>query len=191
MLSARGICNDKKKHSKHVRKLMKVTAESIPSAEFNRVVKKYFDVRECRKTSADEYVLRFDAGCLTLSAGAWRVLDGWEGKPPARKAVVCPNVCLWSWPPSCEKCVEFPNAEAMGDDFQNRVKKDFEKMIESERRKMPLFPEMLDDVLYKWTSRQTGRTYQLARHSFQRDMTTYRFFDELKKLQKEKHDMAR
>lgn len=168
---------------------MKITAESIPSAEFNRVVKKYFDVREY-KTSANEYALRFCNGSLTLSASAWRVFDGWESMPPKKKIEVCPNICIWQYPPPCKKCVEFPNAQTMDDDFQNQVKKEFERLIESEKTKMPLFPELLDDIHYIWQSRQTGRRYKLAKHSFRKDKTTYKFFNELQKLQKEKHDMA-
>lgn len=169
---------------------MKITIESIPSAEFNRVVKKYFDVLEYKKTSANEYALRFYNGYLTLSASAWRVFDGWEGKPPEKKVEVCPNICIWQWPPTCKKCVAFPDAEIMGDDFQYQVKNKFERMIECEKEKMPLFPELLADIYYIWQSRQTRRFYKLARHSFRKNKTTYRFFNELQKLQKEKHDMA-
>lgn len=169
---------------------MKITAESIPSTEFNRVVKKYFDVLEYKKTSANEYALRFYNGFLTLSASAWRVFDGWECMPSKKKIEVCPNICIWQYPPPCKKCVEFPNAQTMGDDFQNQVKSKFEKMIECEKEKMPLFPELLDDIFYIWQSRQTGRLYKLAKHSFRKDKTTYKFFNELQKLQKEKHDMA-
>ena len=169
---------------------MKITIESIPSAEFNRVVKKYFDVLEYKKTSANECALRFYNGYLTLSASAWRVRDGWEGRSPRKNVEVCPNICIWQWPPSCKKCVEFPNAQIMDDDFQSNVKNEFERMIECEKEKMPLFPELLDDIVFIWQSRQTRRLYKLARHSFRKNKTTYRFFDELQKLQKEKHDMA-
>ncbi|MBD5413985.1 MAG: hypothetical protein HDR52_06165 [Treponema sp.] len=170
---------------------MKITAESIPSEEFTRVVKKYFEVKEYKKNSTNEYTLCFtDGSFLTLNAKVWRVSDGWQDKPPKKKVEACPNICLWKYPSPCKKCVEFPNAETMGDDFQNQVRNKFEKMIENEKEKMPLFPELLDDVIYIWQSRQTGRRYKLARHSFKKNKTSYRFFNELRKLQKEKHDMA-
>ena len=170
---------------------MKITAESIPSAEFSRVVRKYFDVQECKRTSADEHTLYWrDGSSLTLNTGAWRIFEGWQGKPLQKKTEVCPNVCIWQFPPTCKKCVEFPNAQIMGDDFQSKVKNKFEKMIECEKEKMPLFPELLDDIYYIWQSSQTRRLYKLARYFFRKDKTTYRFFNELQKLQKEKHDMA-
>ncbi|MCM1220505.1 MAG: hypothetical protein NC548_39065 [Lachnospiraceae bacterium] len=100
----------------------------------------------------------------------------------------CPLFCLkGEFDKRCKVCKEFPLAVEMDDDFQKKVKNEFAEMIKEEEQSMPLFKELIPDIFYVWQSLQTHRKYKIARHSFSKNKTTYRFFNELHKLQKEKY----
>lgn len=102
----------------------------------------------------------------------------------------CPNICLRQFPPTCKECLRFSMAQTMDEEFQAQVKQKFARMIQAEIDKCPLFPELIPDITYYWKSMQTRKTYKLARHSFVTGKTTYRFFNELLKLQKNEYKMA-
>ncbi len=50
--------------------------------------------------------------------------------------------------------------------------------------------ELIPDIFYEYQSLQTHRKYKIARHSFSKNKTTYRFFNELHKLQKEMYEQG-